>query len=189
MVFTFNYPKFSRLMILGFVVLLGGVVSAKSYAEDAPKLVREENHFNLSYKIDIPPAHEFWISIRDAVRAGQTAEVRHKVQMREENTFFGGRVAKAEAAKYISYNLFENTYSYGKDPQAMRQTTRLGDVQNFLFGADLTNFVQADKLKKATVYDIRIRLSLDENIHTQGLMFFDTVFNQKLTRHFTHVAR
>ena len=172
-----------------FGVLAVMLLPNTAFAASAPKLVEAGDHYDLSYKIDVPPEHDYWISIRDALRAGQTVAVYHNIEMREQNTFFGGHIAKARKARYVSYNLFENTYAYGTAPDDMRQTTRREEARDFLYGVTVEDFTPIAELKKATVYDIEIRLKLDENIHTEGLLFFDGLFNHTLTRQFTHVAR
>ena len=163
--------------------------SAPVYGEGPPRLVKEEAGFRLRYQLEVPEDGGFWSSLQDAIRAGKKVSVTHYVDMREANVFFGGKVAQASAEKYVSYNLFENTYSYGTTLGDMRQTTQLDRIKNFLFSVDKPAFVAPDELETATLYEIRIRVHLDENPEAGSFFGIDGLFSPKLRREFSHVAR
>lgn len=173
------------VMLTVFLAFSGG----SAQADEPPTLIRHDDAYGLQYKIDVSEESNFWLNLRDAIRAGQTARVTHEISMKQADSFFGGTVARQKARKYVRYNLFENTYSYGDEPDNMRQTTQVKEVKNFLFSMDKPQFVPVNKLEKATLYDIQIRLKLDENRQGGDFLGISGLFGQKLNREFSYVAR
>lgn len=167
------------------------IVSGFHYAaaEEQPTLIKDGDAYRLEYTLEVDEESGFWTNLRDAIRAGQIARVTHQVDMAVADRMFGGRVAQTKAEKYVSYNLFENTYAYGTSPEDMRQTTQLSQVKNFLFSLSAPNFVPTGRIETATLYNIRVRLRLDESLKGSGGLGLDAFFGQKITREFSHVAR
>lgn len=187
--------RFFIYVVLAFLFVgggAGGATGVEAPFSDTISLVQKGDDFMVNYQLHIEPESSFWVAVRDAMRAGRQVQVTHQVRMNEADSLLSSYIAKKTWKKYLSYNLFENTYSYGSDPENLAQTTRLDIVQSFAFGISNQPLVAVQDLERAQVYDIRVHLQVSEEGADEGLLGylpFGGLFKRKLTRYFTHVAR
>ena len=159
-------------------------------AKDAPLLIAEDDgKYRLQYNLNIPEKSDFWINVRDMIRAGKVVRIMHRVDMRHADSFFWGGVAHGVFEKYVQYNLFEDTYAYGRTPKKSRRSGQLSDVKGFLFSLDAPDFLPKKKIETANAYSIQITLRLGDNEKIGVLSMLQGFFSPKWTKEFSHVAR
>ena len=160
------------------------------YAKDAPLLIAEDDGmYRLRYNMNIPEKSDFWINVRDMIRAGKIVRITHRVDIGKADVLFGGGVAHDVFNKYVRYNLFEDTYAYGKTPEKPRRSGRLSDVKAFLFSLEAPEFLSQKQLETAKAYRIQVTLRLHDNEKTGVLSMLQGVFSPQWTKEFSHVAR
>lgn len=83
----------------------------------------QPDSITLSYKLP-DPHQEFWHSVRDALRAGDSVIVRHRVEVFHHRPWlWNKRIARVTAAVQVNYNLFEKRFTVGKGNTPERART------------------------------------------------------------------
>ena len=185
-----NLMPFSRKGVFFCVMTFLLMMTPFVYAKDAPLLIAEEGGmYRLQYNLNIPEKSDFWVNVRDMIRAGKVVRITHLVDIHEADALFGGEVAHSAFHKYVRYNLFEDTYAYGNSPKKSRRSGQLSDVKAFLFSHDKPDFLPKKKLETANAYRINITFRLQDNRKTGVLSMLQAFFSPKWTKEFSHVAR
>ena len=185
------------LFKVGFLVCcvvfsLMGATPADAYdnGQESPLFIaQDDGMYRLQYKLTIPEDSDFWINVRDMIRAGKVIRLTHQVDIYAADAVFGGHVAQDSFNKYVRYNLFDDTYAYGHTAEKTRLTTQLSEVKRFLFSADKPEFLPQKALKTAEAYDVKITLRLVGGEQNGLLAMLQRFFSPQWTEAFRHVAR
>lgn len=159
-------------------------------ATKPPLLVPEGKQYLLSYQLaDTDDA--FWGAVNDGARAGRKVLISHVVHIKSKGFLFHKTLGKKTWRKFVTYNLFENAYSFGANEATNRRTTRPELVQDYVMGIVDEPFIARHTLEPNETYDITITLEVSEKSEEESwLRFlpFTDIFKQKLTRSFAYVA-
>jgi len=179
-------PLFFTLLGVVCMVWGGGVHAATK----PPLLVPEGKVYVLSYQLE-DTDNAFWGAVNDGARAGRKVMVSHVAQIKGKGFLFPQTLGKNTWRKFVTYNLFENAYSFGAHEATARRTTRPELVQAYVLGMVDEPFIERHKLQQGQTYTITIALEVTEQTEEESwLRFlpFTDLFKQKLTRSFTYVA-
>ncbi len=182
--------KFCQTLFI-FVVLLVAANTPLSAQDAPPLLIPSDENLFISYQLE-DKDDVFWAAVRDAARSGRKVMVIHNVKMKKANNIIGGKVQKKVWHKFVTYNLFEDSYGYGENIDELRRTTRKELVKAFVLGIDNKQFIAKGKIKTGKEYKIKIHLEVTEKREEDSWVSylpFQNLFKQKLLKSFIHVAR
>jgi len=178
-----------RNIWLALLIALAPVASA--WAASTYTMVTAEGKVSISYTLTDRDG-AFVSALLDHARAGGTVRVHHHIVMNAVKGLRWGDLAEAHAYIYISYNLFDDTYAVGYNPNAMRTLTDEAEVAAFALQIKEAPLVMADKLRTGDEYSVSVTATIQAADDKGGWLSYlplNQLFRKELYEAFFYIAR
>jgi len=147
------------------------MLSISSYAAEGGtfSIAHKPNREEINYKL--PITGDFQVAFLNALKTGNIVKVVHKVKIRPVDKWIGW-LAEKKYVKYYKYNLINDQYYIGVNPNRLRMVASVTDTFEDATSLNNAPFLPKNILHTGKAYEIDFTITINPADEKTGLLLF-----------------
>ncbi len=177
--FMWRSMQAAVLVAVWGVYFFCATISGAESARLSFSVVQKEGSLTLSYSLaNLDGADDFFTRVENMSRAGHDVQVMHTIMLERRAAYmWESPVGYTVQKKLLHFNLYDNSWAYGENPDQWQVTRDMNEVHDYVFSLERFPVKLQEKLSTGDTYTFTLSLNImGEDNGWRNWLYFTPVF-------------